>query len=297
MRRSDRLTILKELLVIAMFLAMAALMSGCSGQPPAEAPKPKNQDVILATTTSTQDSGLLDRLIPDFEKKTGYRIKTIAVGTGQALAMGEKGEADVLLVHAPSSEKPLVEKGAAVNRRLVMHNDFVFVGPTGDPAGVKGTKSSAEVLKKIAAAESLFVSRGDESGTHKKEKELWSKAGVKTDRLWYQQSGSGMGQTLNVASEKSGYTLTDRATFLALKKNLRLEVVLEGDAPLLNIYHVMEVNRAKFDRVNAEGAKAFSDFLLASDTQKLIGSFGADKFGQPLFFPDGGKQESDLAGR
>ncbi len=285
--RNLRLAGSNGLWIMVIILGLVALASGCSSQP-------KNLDVILATTTSTQDSGLLDQLIPAFEKKSGYRVKTIAVGTGQALAMGEKGEADVLLVHAPASEKPLVEKGLAVNRRLVMHNDFVLAGPPGDPAGIKGTKASGEALKKITASKSLFVSRGDESGTHKKEKELWSKTGLKPEGTWYQQSGSGMGQTLNIASEKAGYTLTDRATYLALKKNLRLEIVLEGDAPLLNIYHVMEVNPAKFGKVNAGGATAFSKFLLSPEAQKIIANFGVDKFGQPLFFPDGGKKEEDL---
>jgi tungstate transport system substrate-binding protein len=255
---------------------------------------PANPDVILATTTSTQDSGLLDILLPIFEKDTGYKIKTIAVGTGQALAMGEKGEADVLLVHAPADEKKLVESGAAIERKLVAHNDFVVVGPKEDPAKVKGTKTAAEAMKKIAEAKAIFISRGDDSGTHKKEVSLWKTAAVKNEGQWYQQTGQGMGQTLNVANEKDGYTLTDRATFLSLQKNLQLEILLEGDAPLLNIYHVMLVNPAKFNKVNADGAKAFHNFLLSKEAQEAIGKFGVEKYGKPLFFPDGGKTEEQL---
>lgn len=301
-------------------LAAVALAAGCgarapvqpAGEPPQApaparssqqpqqqpaAPQPGNPDLILATTTSTQDSGLLDVLVPMFEQKTGYKVKTIAVGTGQALAMGEKGEADVLLVHAPAAEKKVVEKGAAVNRKLVMHNDFILVGPPDDPAKVRGTRTAAEALKKIAAARALFVSRGDDSGTHKKELDLWKVAGVKPEGNWYQQSGSGMGQTLNIAAEKNGYTLTDRATFLATRKNLRLEIVLEGDAPLLNIYHVMQVNPEKFSKVNAEGARAFVEFLTSREGQEAIGRFGADKYGQPLFVADAGKTEEQLLGQ
>lgn len=262
-----------------------------------EAPKPATRDVILATTTSTQDSGLLDVLVPMFEQKTGYRVKTIAVGTGQALAMAERGEADVVLVHAPDAEKAVVETGAAVDRRLVMHNDFVLVGPPDDPARVRGTGTAVEAFKRIAAAGALFVSRGDDSGTHKKEQSLWKAAGITPQGTWYQESGSGMGQTLNIASEKGGYTLTDRATYLALRKNLRLAIVLEGDAPLLNVYHVMRVNPQKFRKVNAEGGKAFVEFLVAPETQALIGKFGVDKFGQPLFFPDAGKREDELGAK
>lgn len=284
---------------IALLVTLLLVLAGCSSAPkPTAQPEtePANPDVILATTTSTQDSGLLDVLVPMFEKQSGYRVKTIAVGTGQALAMGEKGEADVLLVHAPASEKPLVEKGVAVNRRLIMHNDFVLIGPAADPARVKGSTSTADGLKQIAEAKAIFLSRGDDSGTHKKEKDLWTKAGVKPQGQWYQETGQGMGQTITVANEKDGYTLTDRATYLAQQKNIKLEILLEGDAPLLNIYHVMEVNKAKFDKVNAEGAKAFADFLLSKEGQEAIKNFGVDKFGQALFFADGGKTEADLTG-
>ena len=246
----------------------------------------ESKDVILSTTTSTVDSGLLDDLIPLFEKKTGFRVKTIAVGTGQALAMGEKGEADVLLVHAPASEKKLVDTGVAINYQLVMHNDFIIVGPAADPAKIKG-KTAADAYKAIDASGAIFVSRGDDSGTHKKELSLWKDANVVlTGKPWYQESGQGMGATLLMASEKAGYTMTDRATYLAQKANVKLEILSEGDKPLLNIYHVMQVNPEKFSKVNTAGAKAFVEFMIAPETQKVIGEFGKDKYGASLFFPD-----------
>jgi tungstate transport system substrate-binding protein len=255
----------------------------------------QDKTLILATTTSTYDTGLLDTLIPMFEKQTGYFVKTIAVGSGQAMAMGEKGEADVLLVHSPAAEEKFMAGGFGVNRRLVMHNDFVIVGPPDDPAKIKGLKSAAEAFKKIAAAQALFLSRGDNSGTHAKEKQIWKVAGVKYEgEKWYQQTGLGMGQTLNVASEKKAYTLSDRGTYLALKKNLNLEILVQGDAVLLNIYHVMEVNPKKWPKVNFAAAKAFADFMVSKETQQVIRTFGVDKYGSPLFFPDAGKNEADL---
>ncbi len=256
---------------------------------------PKQKNIILATTTSTQDSGLLDVLIPIFEKQTGYFVKTIAVGSGQAMKMGEKGEADVMLVHSPDAEKKFIADGFGVNRQLIMHNDFIIVGPGTDPAKVKGVKSSAEAMKMIAKAESLFLSRGDNSGTHAKEKTLWKKAEMTpAGQKWYQETGLGMGQTLNVAAEKKGYTLADRGTYLALKKNLGLDILVEGDAALLNIYHVIEVNSAKWPKANADGAKAFAAFMVSKNTQDIIKTFGVDKFGSPLFFPDAGKKVEDL---
>jgi tungstate transport system substrate-binding protein len=276
------------------FCLVIALVAGCAPKTQvAQPPQPKVVDVILATTTSTQDSGLLDVLIPAFEKKTGHKVKTIAVGSGQAIAMGEKGEADVLLTHAPDAEKKVLAGGAVTNRRLVMHNDFILIGPSNDPAQVKG-KNAKDTLVAIAEKQSVFVSRGDNSGTHQLEKKLWQQSGIKPSGIWYQESGSGMGQTLNIANEKKGYTITDRATYLAQKKNITLEILVEGDAKLLNIYHVMEVNPDKYTKVNKEGAKAFSDFLLSAEGQALIAGFGKEKFGQPLFFADGGKTEQDF---
>jgi len=256
---------------------------------------PKQKNIILATTTSTQDTGLLDVLIPIFEKQTGYFVKTIAVGSGQAMAMGQKGEADVLLVHSPDAEKKFIEDGYGINRQLVMHNDFIIVGPAADPAKIKGVKSSAEALKLVAKVEGLFLSRGDNSGTHAKEKTLWKKADINpVGQKWYQETGSGMGQTLNVAAEKKGYTLTDRGTYLSLKKNLGLDTLVEGDSALLNIYHVIEVNSTKWPKVNVAGAKTFADFMVSKNTQKIIKTFGVDKYGSPLFFPDAGKKVEDL---
>jgi tungstate transport system substrate-binding protein len=282
--------ILKTFKLTIFIMALILAASVMSAQ---AAPKQKN--IILATTTSTQDTGLLDVLIPIFEKETGYFVKTIAVGSGQAMAMGQKGEADVLLVHSPDAEKKFIAEELGVNRRLVMHNDFVIVGAGDDQAKIKNTKSAAGAFKLIASAEALFVSRGDNSGTNAQEKKLWKAAGINPEgQKWYQQTGLGMGQTLNVAAEKKGYTLADRGTYLAMKKNLNMDILLEGDAALLNIYHVMEVNIAKWPKVNAAGAKAFADFMLTKKTQGIIKSFGVDKYGSPLFFPDAGKKVEDL---
>jgi tungstate transport system substrate-binding protein len=268
-------------------------MAAGSTTPVDAAPVQKN--IILATTTSTQDSGLLDVLLPIFEKRTGYFVKTIAVGSGQAMAMGQKGEADVLLVHSPAAEKKFMEEGYGVNRRLVMHNDYIIVGPPSDPAGIRGMKKASEAFKKIADSGSIFMSRGDNSGTHAKEKDIWKAAGAKYEgEQWYQQTGLGMGQTLAVSAEKKTYTLTDRGTYLALKKNLGLDILVEGDAILLNIYHVIEINPRKWPKVNAAGAKAFADFMVSKGTQGIIKTFGLDKFGSPLFFPDAGKKVEDL---
>ena len=274
--------------LVIMALFVAAILAGS----PASAADGKN--LILATTTSTQDTGLLDMLNPVFEKKTGYFVKTIAVGSGQAMAMGSKGEADVLLVHSPAAEKKFMEEGSGVNRKLVMHNDFIIVGPPSDPAGVKGMKSAPEAVRQIAAKGALFLSRGDNSGTHAKEKDLWKKAGVNPEgQKFYQQTGLGMGQTLNVAAEKKGYTLADRGTYLSLKKNLGMDILVEGDKTLLNIYHVIVVNPEKFPKVNTSAARAYADFVVSKDVQAIIGKFGVDKYGSPLFFPDAGKPDND----
>jgi len=257
---------------------------------PARAQAQKN--LILATTTSTADTGLLDVLVPMFEKKTGYFVKTIAVGSGQAMAMGQKGEADVLLVHSPDAEKQFMADGYGLNRQWVMHNDYVVVGPPADPAGIKAIKATAEAFKKIAASEALFLSRGDKSGTDAKEKSLWKAAGIApAGQKWYQETGLGMGQTLNVAAEKKGYTLADRGTYLSLRKTLGMDILNEGDKSLLNVYHVIEVNAAKWPKTNAEGARAFASFMVAKETQAVIGTFGVEKFGGALFFPDAGKPE------
>jgi ABC-type tungstate transport system permease subunit/basic membrane lipoprotein Med (substrate-binding protein (PBP1-ABC) superfamily) len=254
------------------------------------------KEIILATTTSTRDSGLLDVLLPVFEKASGYTVKMVAVGSGQALQMGQDGNADVLLVHSPAAEKTYMDKGYGKDRLLVMHNDFLIVGPTDDPAKIKGIKSAVEAFKLIAKAEATFVSRGDKSGTNTAELAIWKKAAITptAESKWYLQTGQGMGDTLNVTNEKGAYTLTDRATYLAKQKSLQLDILVEGDISLLNIYHVITVNYEKYPAVNKDGAKAFADFMVAADTQALIGKFGVDKYGQNLFYPDAGKNEADL---
>jgi tungstate transport system substrate-binding protein len=274
-------------------IAAAVVIALCAA-PTAAVTEDAAKTLILATTTSTQDTGLLDVLVPTFEKEVGYVVKTISVGSGQAMVMGRRGEADVLLVHSPADEQKFVEEGFGLNRRLVMHNDFVIVGPSADPAKVKGVKSSKEALTRIARAAALFLSRGDNSGTHSKEKGIWKAAGVNPDgQKYYQQTGLGMGETLNVASEKGGYTLTDRGTYLALSKGRRLalEILVEREPQLLNVYHVIEVNPGKWPKVNAKGGKALADFIVSPKAQDIIGRFGVEKFGSPLFVPDAGKKE------
>ncbi len=284
----------KRILFLTGIVLAAAALAVAAGFTTAEAAKAQKA-VILATTTSTQDSGLLDVLIPMFEKKTGYFMKTIAVGSGQAMAMGAKGEADVLLVHSPAAEKKFMADGNGVERRLIMHNDFIIVGPPNDPAKIKGVKKAAEAFKKIASSGSIFMSRGDKSGTHAKEMDIWKAAAVKVEgEKWYQQTGLGMGQTLAVAAEKKTYTLADRGTYLALKKGLGLDILVEGDGILLNIYHVIEVNPKKWPKANFAGGKAFADFMVSKEAQAVIKTFGVDKYGSPLFFPDAGKKVEDL---
>jgi len=254
----------------------------------------KSRNIILSTTTSTEDSGLLDVLVPLFEKQTGYSVKTVSVGTGQALALAAKGDADVVLVHAPDLEKKYVAEGKLLNRRLVMYNDFVIIGPKDDRAKVRSMKSAAGALKAIAQAKANFVSRGDNSGTHVLEKSLWKAAGIERKGGWYIETGQGMGATLAVANERSAYTITDRGTYLAYGKRISLPVLVEADRALLNIYSVMEVNPANGPRINSEGGKAFADFMIAPQTQNVIRTFGVEKFGQSLFVPVAGKKEEEL---
>lgn len=247
-----------------------------------------SKSILLATTTSLQDSGLLDVLLPLFEKKTGYFVKTLAVGSGQAIVMGRRGEADLLLVHSEEEELKFVGEGYGIHRRPVMYNDFVIVGPPEDPVRIKEMRSALESFKKIALAKSLFLSRGDHSGTHIKEKEIWKGAGIQPlGEKWYQETGLGMGQTLSIASEKRGYTLTDRGTYLALKKNLSIVLLVQRDKMLFNPYHVIEVNPAKWAKVNTLGAKSLSEFLVSKESQEVIKTFGLNQFGSSLFFPYG----------
>jgi tungstate transport system substrate-binding protein len=250
------------------------------------------ETLMMATTTSTQDSGLLDYLVPIFEKQTGITLRYTAVGTGKALELGKNCDVDVLLVHAPAAEKKFVEEGLGVDRRQVMYNDFVIVGPVSDPAGIKG-KKVADVLKTIASKKAVFVSRGDESGTHKMEKQLWQKAGLALPdkEHWYLSAGLGMMQTLIIASERSGYTLTDRATWIRFlsqqKDKADLALLVEGDAPLLNQYSVIMINPAKCPKVKVKEARIFLDWWVSPSTQKTIAGFRVE--GKQLFFPNAGK--------
>lgn len=299
---------------IAGLALVAIALTGCGASAPTPTPAPSftqapvvtpaptpaptplaNPNLILATTTSTQDSGLLDVLVPAFEAATGYIVKTVAVGSGQAIKMGETGDADVLLVHSPAAEKTFMETGKGLSRTLVMHNSFLIVGPAADPAGIKGMTSAVDAFKKIQAAGATFVSRGDGSGTETKELGYWKKAAIEPAGDWYLQAGQGMAATLRIASEKTAYTLVDIATWAATKKDLALVDLVTDDTSLLNPYHVIPISATAFPKVNEAGGQAFADFLLSAEAQAMIGAFGQDTFGMQLFVPDAGKTESDLA--
>ena len=257
---------------------------------------PVNPTLILATTTSTQDSGLLDVLIPMFQEQYGFTVQTVAVGSGQAMTMGQEGNADALLVHSPSAEKTFMEEGWGKDRALIMHNDFIIVGPADDPAKIKGLEP-ADAFKAIANAEANFVARADKSGTSTKELGIWAKIDVnpaESKPAWYIETGQGMGASLTIASEKGAYTLTDRATFLANKDTLQLEILVEGNKTLLNVYHVITINPDKWPKVNYDGATAFLKFMTDPATQEVIAQFGTEKYGQALFFPDADKTDADL---
>jgi len=257
-------------------LALLVLNAGCGGE----------DELILATTTSTQDSGLLDVLVPAFEDQTGYHVKTIAVGSGEALRLGQEGEADVILAHSPKAEEDFVAAGDGIEREAVMHNDFVILGPAGDPAGVAGAESPADAFARVAESQSLFLSRGDDSGTNTRELQIWKSANIDPSGSWYQETGQGMGATLTIASDKQGYTLSDRGTYLSRKGDLDLKIVFEGDPDLFNLYHVIVVNPERHGEVNAEGARAFASFITSAEAQDVIRTFGEDEYGEPLFVPD-----------
>jgi len=304
---------LKILLVIAVLAGLLGGLAGCSTTTATTAqlltttvtatpttPKPADPQLILATTTSTRDTGLLDLLVPMFEQQTGYQVKTVAVGSGAAIAMGQQGQADVLLVHMPDSELKLVQDGYGINRRLVMHNDFVIVGPKADPAGITGMTDPVAAMKKIADSQSLFVSRDDNSGTNGYELSLWSQLGITAKgQSWWLSTGQAMGATLVIASEKNGYTISDRGTYLTFSNSKAINSVLLVQNPtvMVNPYHVIQVNPAKFTGINAAGAQAFSDFMVAPATQAAIGAFGLITYGQPLFIPDAGKTEASIGSK
>jgi tungstate transport system substrate-binding protein len=263
-------------------------------RPPPTSTGLQSREILLATTTSTRDAGLLDSILPVFERQAGYRVKVIAVGSGQALALGRRGDADIVLAHAPEAERVLADSGYLSRRRLVMHNDFLIVGPAADPAGLRGLNDAVAALRRLAAARAQFVSRGDQSGTNLLELKLWKLAAIEPPgggSGWYLDAGQGMAATLQMADEKGGYTITDRATYLAWRDRLRLVPLVAGDPVLYNVYHVMEVNPRNAPRVNAQGARLLADWFVAAETQHLIGAFGTSRFGQSLFVPDAGKPD------
>jgi tungstate transport system substrate-binding protein len=288
--------------VFSCFVFLAVLLSACG---PAMTPTPTvvvptatvptNPNLILATTTSTQDSGLLDVLIPAFEAQSGFTVQTVAVGSGAALKLGEEGNADVLLVHSPAAEKTFMDGGFGSERLLVMHNDFIIVGPPSDPAGIKTATSAVDAFQKIAVSGVQFISRADASGTNAKELALWKSANITpTGQAWYVESGQGMGATLTIASEKGAYTLSDRATFLANQTNYKLALLYQGDNSLLNVYHVIVVNHDKWPSTNLDGAIAFANYITSPAGQEVIKNFGVEKYGQSLFIPDAGKTDAEL---
>lgn len=271
-------------------LVAIACLAGCGDD---DSGGSARDPVILATTTSTQDSGLLDELVPAFERDSGYQVKPIAVGSGEAIELGARGEADVVLAHSPDAEEELMASGKAGERRTVMHNDYVVVGPAGDPAGVKGA-AAADALARIARRKATFVSRGDDSGTHVFELSLWEEAGVEPAGGWYQESGQGMGATLQIANDKDGYTISDRGTYFATESARDLEILVEGGVELLNVYHVIDISAKAGERVNEAGGKALADWLVSASAQQLIGSFGEEQYGQQLFVPDAGKTDAEI---
>jgi tungstate transport system substrate-binding protein len=306
------------LLILALLVSVVALAASCTktasttttATTPAVTmttttpPKPANPQVIMSSTTSTRDSGLMDVLIPIFEKQTGYQMKPVYVGTGAAITMGQQGNSDVVLVHSPPLEKPFMDSGVGINRRLVMHNYYLVVGPPADPAGIKGMTTAVDAFKKIADAKATFYSRGDNSGTDTMEKSIFKQIGIAVadnstaNPSWYKEGGTGTGMLdlLRIASEKNAYTLTDTATYIMNlpSKVFTLDVDVQGDPALINIYHVIQVNPAKFPNINAAGAQAFSDFMVSADTQAIIAKYGVDKYGKPVFIADVGKTEASL---
>ena len=281
----------KSLAIILMLIFTLGTLAGCATKQAAQTTLPGTGKTLkMATTTSTQDSGLLEVLKPEFEKDTGYTLNIIAVGSGQAMDMGAKGDVDVLLVHSRAAEDKFIADGFGVNRKDVMHNDFIVIGPANDPAKIKGMTDSVAAFKKIADSKSTFLSRGDNSGTNTKELSIWKNAAITPAGDWYKNVGKGMGDTFRMADEMKGYTLIDRATYLALKDKYKLEIMVEKDKPLLNPYGVISVNKDKFPNVDLAGANLFGEWITSAKIQKLIADFGKDKYGESLFIPDAVKQ-------
>ena len=276
----------QHLSFMMLIVFLGSLLAGCSALQ-AAAPTSEPKKLILATTTSTQDLGLLDYLLPDYEKQYNVSIDVIAVGTGQAIKLGQDGNADVLLVHARSQEDAFMKAGDGVRREDVMYNDFVLVGPASDPAGISGQKDAVKAFQQIADKQEKFISRGDKSGTNTKELEIWKAGGLTPQGDWYISAGQGMGEVLTMADEQQAYTLSDRATYLAQTKNgLKLKILAEGDSILFNPYGVIAVNPAKGPQIHNDLANQFIDWLVSVPTQKKIGEYGKTDFGQALFTPD-----------
>jgi len=273
--------ILSSVIVNLIIIASAS----CSAEP---------REIVLTSTTSTEDSGLFETLLPMFSRAyPEYRVRVIAVGSGEALRLAARGDADVVLAHSPRAEQAFMAAGHGESRRPVMYNDFVIVGPTDDPADVCGFLDAPSALACIAEHHLLFISRGDDSGTHARERELWSAAGVEPGGEWYREAGQGMGAVLMMASERRAYTLSDRGTYLSMRDRLDLEVAVEGDPRLRNQYSVIVVR----DALNGDGARAFADWIASDRAQAVIGEFGVERFGRPLFTPNAAPSDPASVGR
>lgn len=270
----------KKLIFFLAFLMLFSLIIGCDKK------VIKKGEITLATTTSTRDSGLLDYILPEFTKDTGYSVNVVAVGTGQALQLGKDGNADVLLVHAKADEEKFVSEGYGVKRYDVMYNDFVILGPNDDPAGIKGASNASEALYMIAENKSPFISRGDDSGTHKFEKKLWKANGIEPAGDWYIEAGDGMGKVILMSDEKNAYTISDRATYLSMKDKLHIEIVFEKASDLKNQYGIIPVSFEKYPEIKKDGAQALVDWMISKKGQDMIREYGKKEYGEGLFTPN-----------